>query len=160
MKELLTEEKTLLAYLPKGEKMWAIALPCSLELTKDGLPCVKNPETRVTLRKFRVERDLGVYTAKYGNHVFYLGTFQNPLGGKFKLYSFPVKHKEREECDATLVMKSCEDLVAMCDKHGVSVCLLPQLEAKMDYLSFKNCYRDYINLILDDRFVMVHRKES
>lgn len=157
MKELLYEGKEPLVHLPHGEKMWAIALPCSMELNKDGLPKLSNPETREILRYFKLERDLGVNMAKYGKHVFYLGTFQNPAGGKFRIYSFPVKWKEREEYDLTMISQSAEDLNIMCKRQGVSICLLPVITFGFDYAVFNTCYKPVMDLILGDEFVVIHR---
>ena len=98
--------------------------------------------------------------AKYGKHVFYLGTFQNPSGGKFRIYSFPVKWRERDEYDLTMISESSEDLSTMCNKQGVDVCLLPVVAYGMSYSIFANCYKPIMDLVLDDKFIVIHRKDD
>ena len=158
MREVLLSDNVSLMQIRKGEKMFGVVLPCTTSVNKDGVAPLRQRDANEANRLFRVGRVLGRYIEKYGEHVFYLGTFQNPVGGKFRLFSFPVKHREVEECDATTVSRSCQDLVTMCDRYGIECCLLPDLD--MDYQTFFNCFKPTYDLVFDDRFILIHRKDS
>lgn len=158
MKEVLLTESASLLQIPKGQKMFGVVLPCSTSVNKDGVTVLRQKDAWEANRRFRIGRVLGQYTEKYGEHVFYLGTFQNPSGGRFRLFSFPIKHNDKEDCDATIVSRSCQDLVGMCDRYEIECCLLPDLD--MDYQAFYNCVKPLYDLAFDDRFILIHRKDK
>ena len=158
MQEVMLPHDISLLQIPKGERMYGVVLPCSLSLNKDDVAILRQREAREANQRFKVGRMLGEYTRKYGEHVFYLGTYRNPSGGEFRLFSFPVKHRESEDCDATMVSRSCQALVTMCKRYGVGCCLVPDID--MDYQAFHSCIKPIYDLIFDNSFILVHRKDK
>ncbi len=156
MQEVILKDNVCLMQIPKGEKMFGIVLPCTTAVNKDGVAILKQRDAVEANRLFHVGRALGQYTKEYGEHVFYLGTYRNPIGGQFRLFSFPVRRNDFEECDATMISRSCQDLTTMCDRYGIECCLLPDFVE--NYETFYNCFKSIFDLVLDSKFILVHRK--
>lgn len=157
MKELIIDKSVDILQVPNGDELWGIALPYVGGVSKDGLGMTDNLETRNVFRFLKLNRKLGEYITKWGNRTYYLGTFANPANAKFCVFGFPVKYNYKAESDMTLITKSCEDLDALCRKRGIKRCLLPMFAEDLGMSFFKNSMRDTLDLVLDDKFIMLHR---
>lgn len=155
MKEFNYNGTDSILKIPHGDKVWGVVVPCNTN-AKYPIKIFDN-EMRVFCRNNHLDEKLSRYSKEYGIHVFYLGTFKNVNGTLVKFFSFPIKENAKDLLNATVVMNSCTDLVGMCERYGVDVCILPQLQDKDDFIAWVNCYRDMTNLILDNKFVMVYR---
>lgn len=134
-----------------------VVLPTSSTATKSGRLDYSHPVMQEAVQLFCVDQKLGMYYKKYGNHVFYLGTYKNKNNGIFRLFSFPVRASANDDLDLTTIVHSCEDLITQADKFRLSCILLPAFHCAGQLDSFNNCYRDTLGLVLDDRFILVHR---
>ena len=106
---------------------------------------------------FHLSNLLGKYLKQYGNRAFNLGRFQRPNGAIFTVFSFPTKHDWKENSDITLICKSCEQLMEMCTKFGITKCYLTPPGCGCGKLNYKTTVRPWISQILDDRFIVVLR---
>lgn len=107
---------------------------------------------------FHLSNLLGKYLKQYGNRAFNLGRFQRPNGDVFTVFSFPTKHDWKEDSDITLICKSAEQLMQMCDKFGITKCFLPPVGCGCGRLNYETTVKPWIEQILDDRFVIVFQK--
>jgi hypothetical protein len=156
MLERFIDSDELLCNLFGTGKEFAIALPHPILLSKSGRLWHYNYETIRICKILQLNSKLEAYLKEYGEHVFYLGKYQNKNGAVFKVFGFPTKYSVNDDCDATMIMRSCYDLVKSCDKRGVRVCVLPTLTLTQSYDAWKTCYKPIFELLLDDRFVMIH----
>lgn len=106
---------------------------------------------------FHLSNLLGKYLEQYGNRAFNLGRFQRPNGNVFTIFSFPTKQNWKDNSDITLICKSAEQLVEMCDKFGITKCYLPPVGCGCGGLNYENIVKPWISQILDDRFIIVLR---
>lgn len=106
---------------------------------------------------FHLSNLLGKYLKQYGNRAFNLGRFQRPNGNVFTVFSFPTKHDWKDDSDITLICKSAEQLMQMCDKFGITKCFLPPVGCGCGRLNYETTVKPWIEQILDDRFVIVFR---
>ena len=109
---------------------------------------------------FHLSGVLGKYLKQYGNRAFNLGryqrlTLQNPA--TFTIFSLPTKHDWKNDSDINLIVKSCEQLVEMCNKFGVTKCYLTPPGCGCGNLNYESTVKPWISQILDDRFVVVLR---
>ena len=141
-------------------KVFGIVLPTAKELTKDGLILCDQYDTNLAAKYFKIDRVASEYYKKYGARVFYLGAVKNPSNGVMKLFNFPIKNSIRDKTDATVVSQSCEQLLSTLEKFKVDCCLLPFFGADLGIASFANCIRPIMDVMFDERFIMVHRKEN
>lgn len=77
--------------------------------------------------------------------------FHDPV----RVLTCPTKHDWRDRSDLTLIRRSCEQLVAICDKFGVRTCYLPRPGCANGGLDWETQVRPVVEPILDDRFVVV-----
>ena len=115
-------------------------------------------------RLYKLAPKLGKYINQYGNRAFNLGryprftmeiSYDGPI--VFTIFSFPTKHHFKEDSDITLICKSAEQLVKMCDKFGITKCYLTPPGCGCGNLNYETTVRPWISQILDDRFVVVFR---
>ena len=112
---------------------------------------------------FHLSNLLGKYLKQYGNRAFYLGIYQRyslnnlDMPVYFTVFSFPTKHDWREDSDITLICKSAEQLVEMCNKFGITKCYLTPPGCGCGNLNYEAIVKPWISQILDDRFVIVLR---
>lgn len=109
---------------------------------------------------FKLSPRLGSYLKQYGNRAFNMGkyrrdTFNNPA--IFTIFTLPTKHHWKEDSDITLICKSCEQLVEMCNKFGITKCYLTPPGCGCGNLNYETTVKPWISMILDDRFVVVLR---
>lgn len=112
-------------------------------------------------RYFHLSAKLGTYIKQYGNRAFNLGLYQrhtinNPA--VFNIFSFPTKHHWKEDSDINLIVKSAEQLVEMCNKFNISKCYLTPPGCGCGNLNYEATVKPWIEIVLDNRFVVVHRK--
>lgn len=105
---------------------------------------------------FHCEGLLGQYLQQYGNRCFRLGKYQRG-SDIFTLISFPTKHHWKDTSDITLICKSAEELVALCDKFGITKCYLPPVGCGCGGLNWEHTVEPWLSTIFDDRFVIVRR---
>ena len=103
---------------------------------------------------FNLSTKLGQYIKQYGNRVFNMGKYSNN-SKCFNVITFPTKHHWKEPSDITLICKSCEQLVALCNKFGITKCYLPPVGCGCGNLDYKTTVKPQISQILDDRFIIV-----
>lgn len=106
---------------------------------------------------FHLSDLLGKYLKQYGNRTFRLGRWQKLNGDIFTIFSLPTKYHYKDDSDITLICKSCEQLMEMCDKFGITKCYLPPVGCGCGNLNYENTVKPWISQILDDRFVVVLR---
>lgn len=114
---------------------------------------------------FHLSEKLGGYLKQYGNRAFNLGVYQRshvnlPAPIYFNVFTLPTKHHWKEDSDITLICKSCEQLVEMCDKFGITKCYLTPPGCGCGNLSYENLVRPWISMILDDRFIVVDNRTN
>lgn len=106
---------------------------------------------------FHLSDRLGKYLKQYGNRAFNLGSWKRPNGNVFTVFSFPTKHDWKDDSDITLICKSAEQLIQMCDKFGITKCYLPPVGCGCGNLNYQTTVKPWLEQILDDRFVVVFR---
>lgn len=158
MREAVFGVNESLLHFPSKKEGWGVAIPITSSIDKDGLAILDQRDAKDAARFLHVNRLLGEYIRRWGFRTYYLGTYTNPSGGKFKLFGLPVKHKVQENYDLTLITESVPDLVQLCDRYCIKGCLLPMIGE--DLTVFVNCIKPALELLLDDRFIVVHRKEK
>lgn len=104
---------------------------------------------------------LGKYINQYGNRAFNLGRYQRFTLQEtitFTIFSLPTKHDWRNDSDITLICKSCEQLMEMCTKFGITRCYLTPPGCGCGNLNYETTVKPWISQILDNRFVVVLRE--
>lgn len=159
MIEVCFEEKKSLLEIPDNDgRLYGILLPTSYQLTKDDLGDCKQFDTRIAAQLLQINRKIGEYTKQYGERAFYLGTYSNPKGGRFRLFSFPVRHKIYECSDLTVLSNSCQQIVSMQSKFKCDRYFLPWVGCDLGATSYASCVKPVLDVILDDNFIMIHRR--
>ena len=112
---------------------------------------------------FHLSERLGSYLRQYGNRAFNLGQYQRLYlndTATFTVFSLPTKHHWKEDSDITLICKSCEQLVEMCNKFGITKCYLTPPGCGCGNLNYEQLVKPWISQILDDRFIVVDNRTS
>ena len=125
---------------------------------KDGCAVMGAGIAKQADQLFNLSPKLGEYLTKYGNRAFRLGRWKRTDGNIFTIFSFPTKHDWRNDSDVTLICKSAEQLMAMCDKWNIQKCYLTPPGCGCGKLNYENTVKPWISEILDDRFVVVFNK--
>lgn len=108
---------------------------------------------------FNLSKRLGDYINQYGNRVFNMGKYTN--GSQLiTVITFPTKHHWKNDSDINLIIKSCEQLIEICDKFGITKCYLTPPGCGCGHLSYENIVRPWISLMLDDRFIVVDNRTN
>ena len=105
---------------------------------------------------FHCESKLGEYLNTFGNRCFNLGQYKRD-NEIFTLFSFPTKHHWKNPSDITLICKSAEQIVQMCDKFNITKCYLPPVGCGCGGLTWNNV-EVWLSQILDDRFIIVFKQ--
>lgn len=110
-----------------------------------------------------IEKKLAGYLKQYGNRAFNLGNYrlQSSINGDYvdiKILTCPTKHNWKENSDLTLITKSCQELVEMCDKFKIETCFLPVPGCGNGGLNYKTIVKPVLELMLDDRFYVCFNK--
>jgi hypothetical protein len=110
-----------------------------------------------------IETKLGAYLKQYGNRVFNLGSYrlQSVTDGDYvdiKILTFPTKHHWKENSDITLITKSCEQIIEVCNKFKIETCFLPVPGCGNGGLNYKTTVKPILELMLDDRFYICFNK--
>lgn len=114
---------------------------------------------------FNLSEKLGRYIQQYGNRAFNLGMYRRdflsePRPVYFHIFTLPTKHHWKEDSDITLICKSCEQLVEMCDKFGITKCYLTPPGCGCGNLNYERLVKPWISMILDDRFIVVDNRTN
>lgn len=112
---------------------------------------------------FHLSERLGKYLKEYGNRAFNLGKYyRNTLNNSacFTVFSFPTKHHWKEDSDMTLIIKSAEQLIEMCNKFGITKCYLTPPGCGCGNLNWETTVKPWLSQILDDRFIVVDNRRS
>ena len=116
-------------------------------------------------KKFNLAQKLGKYINKHGNRAFNLGrypkftmeiSYNGPI--MFTIFSFPTKYHFKDNSDITLICKSAEQLMKMCDKFNINKCYITPPGCGCGKLDWENTVKPWLSQILDDRFVIVFQK--
>lgn len=108
---------------------------------------------------FNLSKRLGDYINQYGNRVFNMGKYTN--GSQLiTVITFPTKHHWKNDSDINLIIKSCEQLVEVCDKFGITKCYLTPPGCGCGNLSWENTVKPWVSLALDDRFIVVDNRTN
>ena len=113
---------------------------------------------------FHLSNLLGKYLKQYGNRAFNLGNFtrlnlnNSGIPIVFTVFSFPTKYDWKDDSDITLICKSAEQLMQMCDKFCVTKCYLPPVGCGCGNLNYQTTVKPWLEQILDDRFVVVFKQ--
>lgn len=158
MKEVVMPGKFSLLDVPKGKKMYGIILPTAEVVDRDGLGDAHQYDAAKAARYFHTNRKIADYLEAYGSRVFYLGTYTNPSGGKFRLFSFPVSNRPGENTNLTTLVKSCDELKSVLQKFKVDLLLAPCIGMDLGCESYENCIRPVLTMEFDDDVVMIYRK--
>ena len=112
-------------------------------------------------KRFQVSARLGSYISQYGNRAFNLGQYKrNGSNEVFTVFSLPTKHHFKDDSDINLIVKSCNQLVEMCDKFGIAKCYLTPPGCGLGNLNYEQLVKPWISQILDDRFVVVDNRTN
>lgn len=107
---------------------------------------------------FNLSARLGGYLKQYGNRVFNMGKYSDDFNNRvFTVITFPTKYNWKDDSDVTLICRSCEQLVELCDKFRITKCYLPPVGCGCGNLNYENTVKPWISQILDDRFIVVLR---
>lgn len=109
--------------------------------------------------KFQLSARLGQYLKQYGNRAFNMGKFTDGYRC-FTVFTLPTKHHWKEDSDITLICKSCEQLVEMCDKFGITKCYLTPPGCGCGNLNYERLVKPWISMIFDDRFIVVDSRTN
>ena len=109
--------------------------------------------------RFQLSARLGQYLKQYGNRAFNMG-IATYNGKHFTIFTLPTKHHWKEDSDITLICKSCEQLVEMCNKFGITKCYLTPPGCGCGNLNYENLVKPWISEILDDRFIVVDNRTN
>lgn len=107
---------------------------------------------------FHCEKLLGSYLKQYGNRCFNLGQYKRD-NEIFTLFSFPTKHHWKDMSDITLICKSAEEIIKMCDKFNIAKCYLPLVGCGAGGLNWEVTVEPWLSNILDDRFIIVNNRK-
>ena len=141
-------------YLPKTTE--AVCITTNGIVDKNGNAVMGRGIALQAKNLFHCEAKLGRYINQYGNRCFNLGQYKRD-GEVFTLISFPTKHHWKELSDITLICKSAEQLIAMCDKFDITRCYLPLVGCGNGGLNWEVTVEPWLSVILDDRFIVVKR---
>lgn len=142
-------------WLPQGNTE-AVAFTTNGIIRKDGRAVVGKGIAKEANDLFHIDQKLAHFLRQYGNRAFNLGQYQNASSGAvFTLFSFPTKYDWKEDSDVTLICKSAEQLMQMCDKFQVTRCYIPPVGCGCGNLSWEHTVKPWISQILDDRFVVI-----
>lgn len=98
---------------------------------------------------------LGGYLKQYGNRAFNLGPYKIKTDNGSKMItiiSFPTKHSWKDNSDLTLISKSAEQVVEMCNKFKIDTCFLTPPGCGNGSLNYENTVKPVLELTLDERF--------
>ena len=115
---------------------------------------------------FNLSERLGKYIKQYGNRAFNMGIYQRynvnnlDIPIHFTVFTLPTKHHWKEDSDITLICKSCEQLVEMCNKFGITKCYLTPPGCGCGNLNYEQLVKPWISMILDDRFVVIDNRTN
>lgn len=151
-----------LFWLPQGQTEAAVFTTNGI-VRKDGRAVVGKGIAKEANDLFHIDEKLALFLKEYGNRAFNLGRYRRANGSNeppviFSLLTFPTKHNWKDDSDITLICKSAEEIVQMCDKFGITKCYLPPVGCGCGNLNYEVTVRPWITQILDDRFVVVLRK--
>ena len=138
--------------LPQNNE--AICIPTNGSNRKNGCAIMNNNIAQQADYKFNLSARLGQYVNTYGNRAFNMGKCINGQNS-FTVFTLPTKHHWKEENDVTLICKSCEQLVEMCNKFNITKCYLVSQSISNGKLHWENILKPWLQLILDDRFVVI-----
>lgn len=102
-----------------------------------------------------IDKTLGSFINQYGNRVFNLGIYEindNSHKHLVRIISFPTKHHWKETADITLIVKSCQELIEVCNKFNVKTCFLPAPGVGLESLNYKATVKPSLEVLLDERF--------
>jgi hypothetical protein len=141
-------------YLPKTTE--AVCITTNGIVDKNGNAVMGKGIALQAKNLFHCEAKLGQYLKTYGNRCFNLGMCKRD-NDVFTLFSFPTKHHWKEMSDITLIYKSAEEIMQMCDKFGITKCYLPPVGCGAGGLNWEVTVEPWLSNILDDRFIIVRR---
>lgn len=147
-------------YLPQGMTEAACVTTNGI-VRKDGRAVMGRGIAKEADDLFHVSERLAQLLKQYGNRAFNLGRYNRNINGSisvFTLFTFPTKHHWKDLSDITLICKSAEELVAMCDKFGITKCYLPPAGCGNGGLDWEITVRPWLSMMLDDRFVVIFNK--
>lgn len=150
---------TNIFWLPQGNTE-AVAFTTNGIIRKDGRAVVGKGIAKEANELFHIDQKLAQFLGQYGNRAFNLGRYRNNNGSNtvFTLFTFPTKHHWKDDSDITLICKSAEQLMQMCDKFRIAKCYIPPVGCGCGNLNWENTVKPWLSQILDDRFVAVFRK--
>jgi hypothetical protein len=150
----ILQTSTDIFYLPKTSE--AVGITTNGITDKNGNAVMGRGIALQAKNLFHCETKLGQYLKTYGNRCFNLGQYKRD-NEIFTLFSFPTKHHWKEDSDITLICKSAEQIIQMCDKFGITKCYLPPVGCGNGNLNWETTVEPWLSMILDDRFIIVRR---
>lgn len=151
----ILETKEDIFYLPKTTE--AVCITTNGITDKNGNAVMGKGIALQAKNLFHCEARLGEYLRTYGNRCFNLGQYKRD-NEIFTLFSFPTKYHWKEMSDITLICKSAEQIVQMCNKFGITKCYLPLVGCGAGGLDWNTTVEPWLSSILDDRFVVIKNK--
>ena len=161
MRELIIQRNQNILDLPTPDEISGVCVTTNGVVKKNGHAVMGKGNALEIDNYYHVSPLLGKYLTQYGNRVFNLGLYYLSNGVQtfpFRLFSFPTKYDWRNDSDLTLICRSCEQLVELCDKLQISKCFLPPPGCGCGNLDYNVIVKPAIELLLDDRFTVVLRK--
>lgn len=124
---------------------------------EDNLILIKHSGIPKEYQHCTCSKILGKLLSAYGNHAYYLGTWQDMVTNTFfNIITMPTKNDWRNPSDIQLIEQSCKEIVNIADKRPyLKDIFLPAPGCSCGKLSWEDVYQK-ISPILDDRFICVH----
>ena len=108
---------------------------------------------------FHIAPELGERMQKYGNRCYKMGPFVH-AGKTYAIITFPTKHDWRDNSDLDLIIKSCCELLLLCELSGYDEVYLTPPGCGLGNLDWEGTVRPAIEHMLDDRFTIVMRQNA
>ena len=133
----------------------AVVITTNGSVRKDGCAVMGTGCALEAKKKFPgIDHDLGSVIASAGNHVTVLRDF---ICDGISLLTFPVKAEWHYKAEVGLIEHSARELVNICDSLAIRKVVMPRPGCGSGRLRWADV-RPVLAAILDDRFVVVHRK--
>lgn len=138
-----------------GVSKHAICITTNGIVKQGGLAVMGAGIAKQAANRFKqLPRKLGSYLKQYGNRTFNMGVCKD--GNRcYNLITLPTKNDWRGKSDIDLIIKSCKELVEVCNKFGITECYLTPPGCGCGGLNYQQDVRPVISEILDDRFIVV-----
>lgn len=154
MREIICKDIFL---LPSG-KNEAICVPTNGVWKKDGLAVMGKDYTKEANELYKLDSKLGKYLKMYGNRAFFMGLYSGYGEKEHPVLTFPTKNKWWHETDISIIRKSAEEILLICNKRKITRCYIPK--NAFGNLDYNKIIKPVLSNVLDDRFIIVFEQKE